>query len=160
MRVGPPRKLSAKNWCFWTVVLEKNPESPLDSKEINPKGKQLWIFIGRIDAEAEALILWPPDAKSPLTGKDSDAGKDWRQDDKGATEDEMLEWHHRLNGHEFDQTLGDRGAWCAAIHGVAKSRTKLIDWTTTTLSSGGEILSRCVHKMCKPLGEHQLEPIG
>ena len=123
------------------------------------KGNQPWILIGRTDADAEAPILWPPDVKSWLTGKDPNSGKDWRQDDEGATEDEMLEWHHWLNGHEFEQTLGNRGAWCAAIHGVAKSRTQLIDWTTT-LSSGGEIPSRCVHRMHKPLGEHQLETIG
>ena len=91
-----------KNWCFWTVVLEKTLESPLDSKEIelvNPKGNQSWIFIGRIDAEAETLILWPPDAKNRLIGKDPDAGKDWRQEEKGMSEDEMVGWHHRLNGH-------------------------------------------------------------
>ena len=84
-------------------------ESPWDCKEIqpvHPKGNQLWIFIGRTDAEAEALILWPPDAKSQLTGKDPDAGKDWRQEEKGTTQDEMVGWHHRLNGHEFEQTPG------------------------------------------------------
>ena len=84
-----------KNWCFWTVVLEKTLESPLDCKEIkpvNPKGNQLLIFIGRTDAEAEALILWPPDAKNWFTGKDPDAGKDWRQEEKGMTEDEMVGW--------------------------------------------------------------------
>ena len=94
-----------KNWCFWTVVLEKTLESPLDCKEIHPvhsKGNQSWIFIGRTDAEAEAPILWPPDAKSWLTGKDPDAGKDWRQEEKGTTEDEMVGWHHQLDGHEFE----------------------------------------------------------
>ena len=93
-----------KNWCFWTVVLEKILESPLDSKEIkpvNPKGNQPWIFIER--ADAEALILWPPDAKSWLIGKDPDAGEDWRQKEKGVTEDEMVRWHHWLNGREFEQ---------------------------------------------------------
>ena len=101
-----------KNWCFWIVVLEKTLESPLDSKEIkpvNPKGNQSWIFIGRTDAEAKAPILWPPDAKNWLIGKDPDAGKDWRQKDKGETEDEMVGWHHWLNGHGFEQTLGDSG---------------------------------------------------
>ena len=96
-----------KNWCFWTVVLEKILESPLDSKEIqpvHPKGNQSWIFIGRIDAEAETPILWPPDAKNWFIGKDPDAGKDWRQ--KGMTEDEMVGWHHRLDRHEFGWTLG------------------------------------------------------
>ena len=98
-----------KNWCFWTVMLEKTLVSPLDSKEIklvNPKGIQPWIFIGRTNAETEAPILWPPDAKSQLTGKDPDAGKDWRQE-KGRTEDEMVGWHHQLNGLELEQTPGD-----------------------------------------------------
>ena len=91
-----------KNWCFLTVVLEKTLESPLDSKEIhtaNPKGNQSWIFIGRTDAEAEILILWPPDVKNWLIGKDPDAGKDWRREEKGPTEDEMVGWHHWLDGH-------------------------------------------------------------
>ena len=98
-----------KNWCFWTVVLEKTPENLSDCKEIkpvNPKGNQSWIFIGRTDAETEAPILWPPDAKSWLIGKDTDAGKDWRQKEKGMTEVEMVGWHHRLDGHEFEQALG------------------------------------------------------
>ena len=88
-----------KNWCFWTVVLEKTLESPLDCKEIkpvHPKGHQSWIFIGRTDVEAETPILWPPDVKSWLIGKDPDAGKDWRREEKGMTEDEMVGWHHRL----------------------------------------------------------------
>ena len=90
------------------MVLEKTFESPLDCKEIkpvNPKGNQPWIFIGKTDAEAEAPILWPPDAKSSLIGKDPDTGKDWRQEEKGVTEDEMIGWHHRLNGREFEQAL-------------------------------------------------------
>ena len=94
-----------KNWCFETVVLEKTLESPLDYKEIqpvHPKGDQSWVFIGRIDVEAETLILWPPDAKTWLIGKDPDAGRDWRQEEKGMTEDEMAGWHHRLNGQEFE----------------------------------------------------------
>ena len=94
-----------KNRCFWTVVLKKTPESPLDSKEIqlvHPKGNQSRIFIGRTDVEAEITILWPPDAKSWHIWKDPDAGKDWRQEEKGTTEDEMTGWHHRLNGHEFE----------------------------------------------------------
>ena len=97
-----------KNWCFWTVVLDKTLESPLDCKEIqsvHPKGNQSWVFVGRTDAEAETPILWPPDAKNWLIGKDPDAGKDWRQE-KGTTEDEMVGRHHRLNGHEFEQTPG------------------------------------------------------
>ena len=94
-----------KNWHFWTVVLEKTLESPLDCKEIqpvHPKGDQSWVFIGRTDVEAEAPILWPPDAKSWLIGKDPDVGKDWGQEEKGTTEDEMVGWHHQLNGHEFE----------------------------------------------------------
>ena len=99
-----------ENWCFRIVVLEKTLESPLDCKEIqpvNPQGNQPWIVIGRTGAEAEAPILWPPDVKSWLTGKDPDTGKDWGQEEKGVTEDEMVGWHHQLNGHEFEQTLGD-----------------------------------------------------
>ena len=99
-----------KNWGFWTVVLEKTLESLLVCKEIkpdNPKGNQPWIFIGKTDAEAKVLILWPPDVKSQLIRKDSDAGKDWRQKEKRVAEDEMVGWHHQLNGHESDQVLGD-----------------------------------------------------
>ena len=94
-----------KNWCFWTVVLEKTLESPLDSKEIqpvNPNGNQSWIFIGRTDAEAETPIVWLPDVKDWLIWKDPDAGKDWRQEEKGTTEDELVRWHHWLDGHEFE----------------------------------------------------------
>ena len=94
-----------KNWCFWTVMLEKSRESPLDCKEsqpVHPKGNQSWIFIGRTDAEAETPILWPPDVKNWLIGKDPDAGKDWRQKEKRMTENEMVGWHHWLNGHEFE----------------------------------------------------------
>ena len=93
-----------KNWCFWTVVLENTLESPLDCKEIkpvNPKGNQSWIFTGRTDAEGEAPILWPPDVKNSLLRKDPGAGKDWRHEEKGTKEDEMVGWHHWLNGHEF-----------------------------------------------------------
>ena len=99
-----------KNWCFWTVVSEKTLESPLDCKEIkpvHPKGNQSWIFIGRTDAKAEIPILWPPDAKNWLIGKDPDAGEDWKQEEKGTTEDEMVGCHHRLNGQELEQTAGD-----------------------------------------------------
>ena len=98
-----------KNWCFWTVVLEKTLESPLDCKEIQPvhsEGDQSWVFFGRNDAKVETLILWPPHAKSWLIGKESDAGRDWGQEEKGTTEDEMAGWHHRLDGHEFEWTLG------------------------------------------------------
>ena len=99
-----------KNWCFRTLVLEKTCESPLDRREVrpvNPKGNRFWIFIGRTDHKAEAPILWPPDAKSWLIGKDPDAGKDSGQEEKGMIEDEVVGWHHWLNGHEFEQTLGD-----------------------------------------------------
>ena len=99
------KSLVPNNWCFWTVVLEKTLESPLDCKEsqpVYPKGNQSWIFIGRTNAEAETLILWPPDTKNWLTGKDPDAGKDWRREEKGTTADEMVGWHHWLNGHEFE----------------------------------------------------------
>ena len=98
-----------KNRCFWTGVLEKTLESPLDWKEIkpvNPKGNQFWIFIGKTDVETETPILWPPDVKNGLTGKDPDAGKDWRQEEKGMTEDEIVGWHHWLNGHELEQAPG------------------------------------------------------
>ena len=101
---------ASKNWCFWTVVFEKTLESPLDSQEIkpvNPKGNQSWIFIGRTDAEAEVPILWPPDLKKWLIGKDPDAGKNLRQEEKEKTEDKMVGWHHWLNGHEFEQA----GRW-------------------------------------------------
>ena len=94
-----------KNWCFWTVVLEKTLESPLDCKEskpVNPKGNQSWIFFGRTDAEDETTVLWPPDVKNWLIGKDPDTGKDWRWEEKGMTVDEIVEWHHRLTGHELE----------------------------------------------------------
>ena len=98
-----------KNWCFWTVVLEKTLESPLDCKEtqpVHPIGDQSWVFIGRTDVKAETPTLWPPDGKSWLIWKDPDAGKDWGQEEKGTAEDEMVGWHHWLNGHEFEKALG------------------------------------------------------
>ena len=101
--------LVLKNWYFWTVVLEKTLESPLDCKEIQPvypKGYQSCMFIGRTDAEAETPILWPPDVKNWLIGKDPNSGKDWRQEEKGMAEDEMVRWHHWLDGYEFEQALG------------------------------------------------------
>ena len=107
--LGHKESWTPKNWRFWTVVLEKTLESPLDCKEIlpvHPKGDQSWLFIGRTDAEAEAPILWPPDEKNWLIGKDPDAGKDWRQEEKEMTEDEMVGWHHGLKEHEFEQASG------------------------------------------------------
>ena len=125
-----------KNWCLWTVVLEKKTlESPLDCKEIQPvhsKGDQSWVFFGRTDAEDETLILWPPHAKSWLIGKDSDAGRDWGQEEMGTTEDEMAGWHHWLDGCESEWTLGvgdgQRGLVCCDSWGH-KSWTRLSDWT-------------------------------
>ena len=126
-----------KNWCFWTAVLEKTLESPLDCKEIkpvSPQENQFWIFIGRTDAEAEALILWPPDTKSWLIGKDTDAGKDWRQKEKRITEDELAGMHHQLNGHEFEQAPGDgerQGSLaCYSPWGHKESdTTEWLNWT-------------------------------
>ena len=123
-----------KNWCFWTVVLEKTLESPLDCKEIqpvHPKGDQSWVFIGRTDFEAGTPILWLPDAKSWLIWRDPDAWKDWKQEEKGTTEDEMVGWHHWLNGHGFWWTPGPdgQGGRRAAVHGITKSWTWLSNWT-------------------------------
>ena len=126
-----------KNWCFWTVVLDKTLESPLDCKEIqsvHPKGHQSWVFIGGTDVEAETPIFWPPDVKSWLIWKDPDVEKDWRQEEKGATEDEIVRWHHRLNGHEFGSTpgVGDRqgGLVCCGSWGCKESdMTEQLNWT-------------------------------
>ena len=124
-----------KNWCFWTMVLEKTLESPMDCKEIHPvhpKGDQSWVFIGKTDAEAETPILWPPHVKSWLIGKDSDAGRDWGQEEKGTTEDEMAGWHYRLNGHESEWTSGvgdGQGGLACCESRVTKSRTRLSNWT-------------------------------
>ena len=128
-----------KNWCFWTVVLEKTLESPLDCKEIqpvHPKGNKLWIFIGRTDAEAETPILWPPDAKNWLIGKDPDAGKDWRQEEKGMTEDEMVGGHHQTQWTWV--WVSSRSWWWTGKPGVLQSMESWSvrydsDWTTTTL---------------------------
>ena len=126
-----------KNWCFWTVVLEKTLESPLDCKEIqpvHPKGDQSWLFIGRTHAEAETPILWPPDTKNWLTWKDPDAGKDWRQEEKGMTEDEMVGWHHQLDGHGFEQVLGagdgqGRLVCCGPWGHKESDTTEQLNWT-------------------------------
>ena len=128
------------NWCFWTVVLEKTLERPLDCKEVKPvnsKGNQSWVFIGR--TEAEAPILWPPDVKDWLTGKDPDAGQDWRQEEKGTTEDEMAGWHHRLDGREFEWTLGvsdGQGdlACCDSWGRKESDTTERLNWLTVLYS--------------------------
>ena len=126
-----------KNWCVWTVVLEKTLDSPLNCKEIKsvyPKGNQSWIFIRRTDAEAETPILWPSDAKSRLIGKDPDAGKDWRWEEKGMTEDEMVGWRHQLNGHELTQAPGvgdgQGGLACCSPWGHRElDTTERLNWT-------------------------------
>ena len=126
-----------KNWCCWIEVLEKILESPLDCKEIkpvNPKGNQPWISIGRTDVKAEAPILWPPDVKSWLIRKDSDAGKDWSQEEERATEDEIVRWCHQLNGHKSEQTSGDserQGEACCSPWGCKES-DMTEQWTTST----------------------------
>ena len=132
-----------KNWCFWTVVLEKTLESPLDYKEIqlvHPKGDQSWVFIGRTDAKSETPILWPPDAKSWLIGKDPDAGRVWGQE-KGMTEDEMAGWHHQLDGHESEWTpgvgAGQGGLACCDSWGRKESdTTERLNWTELNSSAG------------------------
>ena len=137
VRVGLWRNWAPKNWCFWTVVLEKTLESPLDCKEIqpdHPKGDQSWVFIGRTDAEAETPILWPPHAKSWLIRVDPDAGRDWGQEEKGTTEDEITGWHHRLNGDESEWTPGvgdgQGGLACCDSWGHKESdTTEWLNWT-------------------------------
>ena len=131
-----------KNLCFWAVVLEKTLESPLDCKEIQPvhsKGYQSWVFIGRTDAEAETPVLWPPHVKSWLIGKDFDAGRDWGQEEKGKTEEEMAGWHHRLDGHESEWTLGvgdgQGGLACCDSRGRKESdMTEQLNWMNWTIT--------------------------
>ena len=134
--LGHKDSCAPKNWCFWTLELEKALESPLDCKEIqpvHPKGNQSWIFLGRTDAEAETPILWPADTKNWLTGKDPDAGKDWRQE-KRMTEDDMVGWHYWLNGHEFEQALGVRDGQgglvcCSPWSRKELDTTEWLNWT-------------------------------
>ena len=139
-----------KNWCFQTGMLDKTLESPLDSKEIksfNPKGNEPWIFIGRTDAEAETPILWPPDVKSRLTGKKPHAGKDWRQQKKGTTVDEMVIWCHQSNEHEFEQALGNsegQGNLACWSPWVTKSQTWLSNWIKTATTP---LFWECLHKL-------------
>ena len=148
--------LVLKNWCFWTVVLEKTLESFLDCKEIkpvNPKGNQSWKFTGRTDVEADAPILWPPVVKNWLIRKDADAGKDWRKE-KGTTEDEMVGWHHWLNGYEFEQAPGvgdgQGGLACCSPWGRKESdMTEWLNWIELTGSSEILQLTRRNKQHCK-----------
>ena len=158
-----------KNWCFWTVVLEKIFESPLDCREIQPvhsKGDQSWVFIGRTDAKTETPILWPPHEKSWLIGKD--AGKDWRQEEKGMTEDEMAGWHHQLDGHEFEWTPGDGdgqgGLACCDSWGRKElDMTEWLKWTElnwteqhskiTCPTAQGNV--RCLQHLSKDVGRKE-----
>ena len=121
-----------KNWCFWTVVLEKTLESPLDCKEIkpvHPKENQSWILIRRTDVEAETPVLWPPDAKSQFIGKDPDTRKDWGQEEKGTIEDEMVGWHHWFKGHELGQTPGDEEGQESMLQLMGGKESDMTDWT-------------------------------
>ena len=139
--LGYKESWAPKNWLFWTVMLEKTLESPLGYKEIqpvHPRGNQSWILIRSTDAEAEALIIWPPDVKNWLTGKDPAAGKDWRQEEKGLTEDEIVGWHHWLDGHEFEQVpgIGDvqGGLACCSPWGHKESgTTERLNWNELNL---------------------------
>ena len=128
---------ASKSWCFWSVVLEKTLESPLDCMEIkafDPKENQSWIFIGRTDTEAEIPILWPPDAKNWLIGNDPDAGKDWRQEEKGMTKNEMVGWHHQLDGHEFEQApgVGDGQGGLACCNPWDRKESDTTEWLNWT----------------------------
>ena len=150
-RVGHKESWVLKNWCFGTVVLEKTLESPLDCKKIkaaNPKGTQSWLFIGRTDAEAETPICWPPDVKKWLIWKDPDAGKDWGREEKGTAEDEMVGWHHQLNGHEFEQVPGvgdgQGGLVCCSLWGCRVRHY----WLTERNWMGFMLLWKEIRKPC------------
>ena len=158
-----------RNWCLWTVVWEKTLESPLDCKEIqpvHPKGDQSWIFIGRTDAEAETPILWPPHAKSRLIWKDPDAGKDWRQEEKGTTEDEMVGWHHQLDGHVFGWSpgvgVGQGGLACCGSWGCGESdTTEWLNWTELNWNSSGRLWGTGKGlAWCSPWGGKELDVTG
>ena len=144
-----------KNWCFWTMVLEKTLEGPLDCKEIqpvHPKGDQSWVFIGRTDAKVETPIIWPPHAKSWLIGKDPDAGRDWGQEETGTTEHEMAGWHHRLDAHEFGWTPGagdGQGGlvFCDSWGRKESDTTEWLNWTEPLLSG----VRGCMHQSCPTL---------
>ena len=132
-----------KNWCFWNV-LEKILESPLDCKNIkplNPKENQSWIFIGKSDAEAETLIIWPLDAKNWFSWKDPDAGKDWRQEEKETTEGEVVGWHHWLNGHEFQSTLG------VGVEKEMATHSSILVWRIPGMEEPGGLLSMGLHRV-------------
>ena len=161
-----------KNWCFWTVVLEKTLESPLDCKEIqpvHPKGDQSWIFIGRTEVEAEAPILWPPYAKSRLIGKDPDAGKDWGQEEKGVTEDKMVGSHLQFNGHGFGWTprvgYGQGSLACCGSWGCKESdMTEQLSWTELNWLNGhefeqtpGDTEGQGSLACCSPWGHKELD---
>ena len=149
-------------FAFW---LHNAPlESPLACKEtkpVHPKGNQPWIFIGRTDGEAEAPVLWPPDAKSQLIGKDPDAGKDWRQEEKGTTENEMVGWHQRLNGHEFEQAQGDGDGLgrCATVHGLQRVRHNWATEQQAPVCPWDNIsIPQHVRKTCRDLARIPLQP--
>ena len=150
VRVGLSGSWVLKNWCFWTVVLEKTLESPLDCKEIqsvNPKRNQSWIFIGRTDDEVETPVLWPPDAKNRLIGKDPDAGKHWRQQEKGMTEDEMIEWHHWHDGWVW---VGSESWWWTEKPGVLQSKGVARSWTELNWTEGpGVVRQSLLYSFCK-----------
>ena len=167
VRVGLLKNSWAQNWCFWTVVLEKTLESSLDCKEIqvvHSKGDLSWVFIGRTDAKAETPILWPPHVKSWLIGKDPDAGRDWGQEEKGTSEDEMVGWHHRLNGHGIGWTpeVGDAEGSLECCNSQRVGH----DWAIELTWTGGESKVQCCKEQycigtwnVRPMNQCKLEEI-